>query len=149
MSDPKYNKYNGTVRFDDDNIVDIDLEPDTENIRVLLNGSEVTGGGSEVFYVDFSLVDPSAETEEWQSNKTYAEIMAAYNSGSNVIGRVVNPSQTTIYNLTAMYDGGATDKAIKFSSFSWIVDTNIVMENFYVAYNNSVIKEHLYVAFTE
>lgn len=44
MSDPKYNKYKGTVRFDDDNIVDIDLQPDTENITVLLNGEEVTGG---------------------------------------------------------------------------------------------------------
>lgn len=42
MSDPKYNKYKGTVRFDDDNIVDIDLQPDTENITVLLNGEEVT-----------------------------------------------------------------------------------------------------------
>lgn len=44
MSDPKYNKYAGTVRFDDDNIVDIELQPDTENITVKLNGSEVTGG---------------------------------------------------------------------------------------------------------
>lgn len=44
MSDPKYNQYKGTVRFDDDNIVDIDLQPDTENITVLLNGEEVTGG---------------------------------------------------------------------------------------------------------
>lgn len=44
MSDPKYNKYAGTVRFDDDNIVDIDLQPDTENITVKLNGEEVTGG---------------------------------------------------------------------------------------------------------
>lgn len=45
MSDPKYNKYAGTVRFDDDNIVDIDLEPDTENITVKLNGTEISGGG--------------------------------------------------------------------------------------------------------
>lgn len=51
MSDPKYNKYAGTVRFDDDNIVDIDLQPDTENITVRLNGSEVTGG-SELPEVD-------------------------------------------------------------------------------------------------
>lgn len=53
MSDPKYNKYAGTVRFDDDNIVDIDLQPDTENITVKLNGSEVTGG-SELPEVDSS-----------------------------------------------------------------------------------------------
>ena len=46
MSDPKYNKYKGTVRFDDDNIVDIDLQPDTENITVLLNGEEVAGGSN-------------------------------------------------------------------------------------------------------
>ena len=149
MSDPKYTQYEGTLRFDDGNIVDLSLEPDSENISVKLNGVEVTGGGSEVFYVDFSLVDPLAETEAWQSNKTYAEIMTAYNSGSNVIGRVVNPSQTTIYNLTEMYDSGATDKAVKFSNFSSVIDTNIVMDNFYVAYNNSVINEHLYVAFTE
>lgn len=44
MSDPKYNTYSGTVRFDDDNIVDIDLQPDTENITVKLNGTEISGG---------------------------------------------------------------------------------------------------------
>ncbi len=148
MSDPKYTQYEGTLRFDDDNIVEVGLEPDTENISVRLNGNEMTGGG-EVFYVDFSIVDPGASTLVWQSNKTYAEIMTAYNSGSNVLGRVVNPSQTTIYNLTEMYDFGTTDKTIKFSNFSSIVDTNIEMHNFYVAYNNSVTTEHLYVAFTE
>ena len=44
MSDPKYNVYAGELRFDDDNIVDINLEPDTENITVRLNGEEITGG---------------------------------------------------------------------------------------------------------
>ena len=44
MSDPKYNTYAGELRFDDDNIVDVNLEPDTRNITVLLNGEEVTGG---------------------------------------------------------------------------------------------------------
>lgn len=44
MSDPKYNTYAGELRFDDDNIVEVNLEPDTENITVLLNGEEVTGG---------------------------------------------------------------------------------------------------------
>ena len=44
MSDPKYNTYAGELRFDDDNIVDVNLEPDTENITVRLNGEEVTGG---------------------------------------------------------------------------------------------------------
>lgn len=44
MSDPKYNTYAGELRFDDDNIVDVNLQPDTENITVLLNGEEVTGG---------------------------------------------------------------------------------------------------------
>ena len=51
MSDPKYNTYAGELRFDDDNIVDVNLEPDTENITVLLNGEEVTGG-SELPEVD-------------------------------------------------------------------------------------------------
>ena len=44
MSDPKYNVYAGELRFDDDNIVDVNLEPDTENITVRLNGEEITGG---------------------------------------------------------------------------------------------------------
>lgn len=51
MSDPKYNTYAGELRFDDDNIVDVNLEPDTENITVRLNGEEVTGG-SELPEVD-------------------------------------------------------------------------------------------------
>lgn len=51
MSDPKYNTYAGELRFDDDNIVEVNLEPDTENITVLLNGEEVTGG-SELPEVD-------------------------------------------------------------------------------------------------
>ena len=42
MSDPKYNVYAGELRFDDDNIVDVNLEPDTENITVRLNGENVT-----------------------------------------------------------------------------------------------------------
>lgn len=44
MSDPTYEVYSGTMRFDDDNIVDVNLEPDTENINVRLNGTEVTIG---------------------------------------------------------------------------------------------------------
>ena len=44
MSDPKYNTYAGELRFDDDNIVDVNLEPDTENITVRLNGVEISGG---------------------------------------------------------------------------------------------------------
>ena len=51
MSDPKYNVYAGELRFDDDNIVDVNLEPDTENITVRLNGAEITGG-SELPEVD-------------------------------------------------------------------------------------------------
>ena len=51
MSDPKYNVYAGELRFDDDNIVDVNLEPDTENITVRLNGEEITGG-SELPEVD-------------------------------------------------------------------------------------------------
>lgn len=51
MSDPKYNTYAGELRFDDDNIVDVNLEPDTENITVRLNGEEITGG-SELPEVD-------------------------------------------------------------------------------------------------
>lgn len=51
MSDPKYNTYAGELRFDDDNIVDVNLQPDTENITVRLNGEEVTGG-SELPEVD-------------------------------------------------------------------------------------------------
>lgn len=149
MSDPKYNKYEGTLRFDDDNIVKVSLEPDSENISVLLNGSEVTGGGSEAFYVDFSIVDPEASTLVWQSNKTYAEIMTAYNSGSNVIGRVVNPSQTTIYKLSAMYDFDETDKFIEFTNFGSLVDTNILMWYFQVRYDNSVNVINVNVAFTE
>lgn len=149
MSDPKYNKYEGTLRFDDDNIVDVSLEPDSENISVLLNGSEVTGCGSEAFYVDFSIVDPEASTQVWQSNKTYAEITTAYNSGSNVIGRVVNPSQTTIYKLSAMYDFDETDKFIEFTNFGSMGDTNILMSYFQVGYDNSVTVQDVNVAFTE
>lgn len=44
MSDPTYEVYSGTMRFDDDNIVDVNLQPDTENINVRLNGTEVTIG---------------------------------------------------------------------------------------------------------
>lgn len=51
MSDPKYNVYAGELRFDDDNIVDVNLQPDTENITVRLNGEEITGG-SELPDVD-------------------------------------------------------------------------------------------------
>lgn len=51
MSDPKYNTYAGELRFDDDNIVDVNLQPDTENITVRLNGAEITGG-SELPEVD-------------------------------------------------------------------------------------------------
>lgn len=51
MSDPKYNVYAGELRFDDDNIVDVNLQPDTENITVRLNGEEITGG-SELPEVD-------------------------------------------------------------------------------------------------
>ena len=50
MSDPKYNNYAGTVRFDDDNIVDIDLQPDTENITVKLNGSPISNGGDQIIF---------------------------------------------------------------------------------------------------
>ena len=46
-----YNTYAGELRFDDDNIVDVNLEPDTENITVRLNGEEITGG-SELPEVD-------------------------------------------------------------------------------------------------
>lgn len=104
MSDPKYNKYTGTVRFDDDNIVDIDLQPDTENIRVLLNGSEVTGG-SETFYVDFS-VDPQDPTGTL-ANKTVAQIAEAVTAGLTVVGRyqvyIDNVLDTVDYTpLTAM-----------------------------------------------
>lgn len=45
MSDPKYPEYNGVLRFDDENVVEVGLEPDTENIKVKLNGTEVSGGG--------------------------------------------------------------------------------------------------------
>lgn len=54
MSDPKYPEYSGVVRFDDDNIVEVGLEPDTENITVKLNGTEVSGGGSGLPEVDSS-----------------------------------------------------------------------------------------------
>ena len=52
MSDPKYNTYAGELRFDDDNIVDVNLEPDTENITVRLNGVEITSGGGDLPEVD-------------------------------------------------------------------------------------------------
>lgn len=107
------------------------------------------GGGGEVFYVDFSVADTTASTLVWESNKTYTEIMTAYNSGYNVLGRVVNPSQTTIYKLSAMYDFDETDKFIEFTNFGSIVDTNIVMSYFQVRYDNSVNLQEVNVAFTE
>lgn len=45
MADPKYPEYNGVLRFDDDNVVEVGLQPDTENITVKLNGTEISGGG--------------------------------------------------------------------------------------------------------
>ena len=45
MADPKYPEYNGVLRFDDDNLVEVGLQPDTENITVKLNGVEISGGG--------------------------------------------------------------------------------------------------------
>lgn len=45
MADPKYPEYNGVLRFDDDNLVEVGLQPDTENITVKLNGVEIPGGG--------------------------------------------------------------------------------------------------------
>lgn len=45
MADPKYPEYNGVLRFDDDNLVEVGLQPDTENITVKLNGTEISGGG--------------------------------------------------------------------------------------------------------
>ena len=85
MSDPKYTQHEGTLRFDDDNIVDVGLEPDTENISVRLNGVEVTGGGSEDFYVDFS-VDPQNPSGTI-ANKTVAQIAEAVTAGLRVVGR--------------------------------------------------------------
>lgn len=48
MADPKYPEYNGVLRFDDDNLVEVGLQPDTENITVKLNGTEISGGGADL-----------------------------------------------------------------------------------------------------
>lgn len=132
MSDPKYNKYAGTVRFDDDNVVDIDLQPDTENIHVLLNGSEVTGGGSEDFYVDFS-VDPQDPTGV-VANKTIAQIAEAATAGLRVVGRyqvyINNVLDTVNYiPLTGIYLTEGNEYAV-FQGLGSLVGNQISIWNY-------------------
>ena len=130
MSDPKYNKYAGTVRFDDDNIVDIDLQPDTENIRVLLNGSEVTGG--EDFYVDFS-VDPQ-NPKGVVANKTIAQIAEAVTAGLRVVGRYQVYSNNVLDTinyipLTAIYLTEGNEYAV-FQGLGSLVGNQISIWNY-------------------
>lgn len=105
MSDPKYNKYEGTVRFDDDNIVDIDLQPDTENISVRLNGNEVTGGGEEIFTVTFTEVQGSSGGE-FTADKTAAQAKAAYDAGQKVVGVISGSQDYSAVTLYAYYSSG-------------------------------------------
>lgn len=81
MSDPKYTQYEGTLRFDDDNIVNVGLEPDTENISVRLNGVEVTGG-SDVYILEYAV---SGEPDQHgvytlTSDTTFEDLLEIYES---------------------------------------------------------------------
>lgn len=108
MSDPKYNKYAGTVRFDDDNIVDIELQPDTENITVKLNGSEVTGGSGlpEIYILEYAI---SGQPDQYgvytlTSDTTFEDLLEIYESKVVVLkGDMFGGLQPA--SLTPLYDG--------------------------------------------
>lgn len=145
MSDPKYNKYAGTVRFDDDNIVDIDLQPDTENITVKLNGSPISSGSGGDFYVDFS-IDPEDESKT-VANKTVGEIAEAVTAGLKVIGRfsgyINNVLDSIDYiPLTAIYFTEGNESAV-FQCLGTVVEGQISIWNYCVDSGGVTYSEYL------
>lgn len=121
MSDPKYPEYNGVLRFDDENVVEVGLEPDTENIKVKLNGTEVSGGGGaggdEVCVVKIS-EDP--ETGDLVADKTYAEIASHLDINTPVI--LVYQGMV---NILSAFD--ATDYTLIFRSIPYITENEITL----------------------
>lgn len=151
MSDPKYNTYAGELRFDDDNIVDVNLEPDTENITVRLNGEEITGG-SELPEVDSGdngkvltvvsgewakadqrknidviiAYDPDPDHRSITVNKTISQIVSEANIVDDIVG---NPLTAATYLI------GSPDKIYYSVASTFVDDLNV--EFYFVMYDIS------------
>lgn len=141
MSDPKYNTYAGELRFDDDNIVDVNLEPDTENITVLLNGEEVTGGAwakatlvSEIKIIPVT-VTYDDQTDQFTINTliTYTDIAGWIQAGYYPVA-VCNMSDTP-NNYYYMYPANYSPqlKNVTFTRLGLDETTGVSLEslNFY------------------
>lgn len=115
MSDPKNPKYEGTLRFDDDNIVEVGLEPDTENISVMLNGSEITGGDQIIFNVTYDAVE-----QKYVSDLSLEQIVAYISAGKTLIA-VINEHGFTAHYYFAAYDENASSEDIAVSFFGYSI----------------------------
>ena len=161
MSDPKYNTYAGELRFDDDNIVDVNLEPDTENITVRLNGEEITGG-SELPEVDSGDNGKvlTVVSGEWAAANPAApptELPAVTSSDNGDVLTVVEGAwakaapagEILLANITFTPGAGPDDPAVATLNKTWKEVSDAVQAGKVVFVRYSYEDDPYYAIFTE
>lgn len=95
---------------------------------------EALEGDSSVFYVDFA----TSDGQEWTANKTYAEIMDAYNGGSFLVGRCpFAPGVNVLISFVEVGNGQAIFRHYMPS------ETGILFGNFIISVNDEVTVEQI------